>query len=207
MIKLKFSVCVYSWSSGKNYKNKYFYESLYSDDVKFGDIINFISNKYNPSTTHSKVVIYGINDLLWGKYFKKVGVLNSFRDLRIQSDYYEYNVGDLCSQFNIDKDVINISINPPYGSDVGRRNGIKFYFHTNEKDLHHKPHIHVQSDDVEFRIDLERIEIMDENVFKNPKKVKYALEVVSYNQKDLLNYWYKVVVNGEKIKFKMFFPC
>ena len=35
----------------------------------------------------------------------------------------------------------------------------------------------------------------------NPRKNKLVLSTIKDNQQDLLNYWNKVVVNGESIKY------
>ena len=48
--------------------------------------------------------------------------------------------------------------------------------------------------------------IIDKNTFKNYSKTKLVLKLIEENKEDLINYWNRVVVNGESIKFKMFFP-
>lgn len=51
------------------------------------------------------------------------------------------------------------------GGDVGRCRGIHFFFHTNEKDLHHVPHIHCKHGSLEFRVNLKDLSIMDTKKF------------------------------------------
>ena len=64
-----------------------------------------------------------------------------------------------------------------------------------------------KSGNIEYRVNLNTLEIMDKIIFKNPRKNKLALNTIRDHQQDLLNYWNKVVVNGESIKYKMFVRC
>jgi len=206
MRKLKFKVIVYEYVEDRINKKIYYYEEKYDDNIKLGKIVDNICEKFDKNNEIHRPTIMGLNCLLWSKYFKNVNYEGNLVDERTSIEYFKYKIGDLCKQFEIAKQEIVILINPPIGGVVGRKNGIHYFFHTNESDLHHKPHIHVKSGDIIFRIGLEDLKILDSKTFKNPKKTKMAVEMVRINQKGLINYWNKVVVNGETIKFKMYFP-
>lgn len=201
--KLTFKITVYHYYKDTINQTDYTYGEIYDDSIKLGEIIDDICiNKIHISTSKNNVIIE-TNELLWDKYFKN---LYSLIDERKTSEYLKYKICDLCNQFDIQNKIINISINPPMGGYVGRNKGIHYFFHTNEKDLHHIPHIHVKSGKITFRVDLKSLKIMDKTIFKNPKKNKLALKMIKLNQKELIDYWNKVVIKGEKIKFKMYLP-
>lgn len=207
MIKLKFKIIMYKYDSKGFIVKKRKYKNLYAEDLKLNDVLDEILIKFNEDTElqHHSAVIIDIQDILWGKYFK-INSEQAFADERIREDYYEYKLIDLCKQFKFDSKRIEVSINPPIGGYVGANRGIHYFFHTNEKDIHHIPHIHVKYGNVEFRVNLITLEILDKKTFKNPKKTAIALKMIELNQKELINYWNKVVVNGESIKFKMYLP-
>ena len=73
------------------------------------------------------------------------------------------------------------------GGILGEREGIKFIFHTREKDLHNIPHIHCEYSGEEFRVNLYTLEIMDDS-FKSRKKTKLAMDVVTKIKMNLLEY-------------------
>ena len=113
-------------------------------------------------------------------------------------------LSDLENQFNISHHVLEVLVGGGIGGGVGDYHGIHFFFHTNEKDLHHNPHIHCKYSGEEIRIDLNKLMIMDK-CFKNNRINKLALICVKKNQEQLIRYWNDVVIKGEKIKFKMIF--
>ena len=206
MRKLRFKVIVYEYIENKINKKIFNYENCYNDDMKLGDIVDDICEKFDKNSEFHRPLIMGINKLLWNRYFEKVNSAFNLIDERRSSDYFKFKIGELCSQFGIDNNEIIISINPPIGGDVGIHRGIHFFFHTNEKDRHHIPHIHVKNGNTTFRIGLEKINILDDKTFKNPKMTKIALKMVELNRKELIDYWNRVVIKGESIKFKMYFP-
>ena len=146
-----------------------------------------------------------INDLL---KFLDFEINYKFKGLEPEPSIYKYEnikLKDLEFQFSITKRTFEIWIDPCIGDDVGRCRGIHFLFHTNEKDIHHRPHIHCKCGSEEFRVDLKSLKIIDKE-FKSKTKTKKALKMIKINQKDLIRYWDNVVINGEKIKFKMYIP-
>lgn len=207
MRKLKFKITTYEYVGYKILEKTNFYEAGYEDNIRLIDILEQLRIKFDKKSDYCRAIILDFSSILWGKYFKKIDSENNMLlDERRFEDYYKYKIGDLCSQFDIEEKELEILFNPPIGGDVGRHRGIHYFFHTAEKDIHHRPHIHIKSGDTEFRVTLDSIEILDKNTFKSPKKTKLAIELVKLNQEELLNYWNKVVINGESIKYKMYFP-
>lgn len=201
MRKLKFKIITYDPSYGFIKENYTYDEDIYNDDLTLADVINIFVKKNNYECTC--VSIMNFYEITWNQFFHKTNLC----DERLECEYYDYKIGDMCEQFNLENKIIELAINPPIGGAVGENRGIHYFFHTNEKDLHHVPHIHVKSGSVEFRVNLETLEIMDKKTFKNNKKNKLAVDMIRENQQGLINYWNKVVVKGESIKFRMFFPC
>ena len=119
------------------------------------------------------------------------------------SDYKKMTIGDLNKQFNITNLVIPVVLNKDQGASVGNTEGIDFFFHTNERDIHHRRHIHCKYAETTTRIDLDTLEPIDKPFKKS--KMSFAIKKIKENQKGLQNYWDTVVVKGETIKFKMKF--
>lgn len=97
--------------------------------------------------------------------------------------------------FNISKRVLTIHYVDGIGEALDEVEGIKFIFHSNEKDIHHVPHIHCRYSGEEFRINLNTLELID-NPFKSKKKTKLAIEYVSKNKDELLRVWNLFVIKG-----------
>ena len=200
MRKLKFKILVH-----EDFNEIISYdENNYNDNQSLNEIIRILVKKYTKNSKNARAIILNFYEMTWGQFFN---MSYELCDERKEYEYYKYKIGALCEQFNLENQIIVLAINPPIGGGVGINRGIHYFFHTNEKDIHHVPHIHVKSGSIEFRVNLNTLEIMDKNIFKNNKKNKLALDMIKKNQQGLINYWNKVVINGESIKFKMFFPC
>lgn len=177
-------------------------------DKSFYHLIMELTNQYmikaKDNIEHPTSYIFNMKELLWDEYFNKELVNNYLMvDKEYHYTYLDLPIGGLDEQFHICNKIIKLSICcSGLGLAVGKRYGIKFYFHTNEKDRHHRPHIHCCSGSKEFRIDLEKLQLLDDP-FKSKQKTKVALKLVSKNQKELLAYWNKVVINGETLKFEI----
>ncbi len=204
---LNFKIITYKTINYKILESEHYYSNDYDDRTRLKAILNEIAKKYDKESQTHRVIICNFKNILWDKYFNNINCENGLIDERSIDNYYDYKIGDLCKQFDVENTTLKVLVNPPFGDGVGRAKGIHYFFHTNEKDIHHIPHIHVKSGDIEFRINLQTLQIIDNKTFKNPKKTKEAVLMVKNNQKELLNYWEKVVIKGEKIKFKMFLPC
>ena len=210
-INLKFKIDTYDLARFNDYYYKESYDIEYqaNSDESFYAIIEDFAYKYKiNSKTNNEFYYWLVNFLkdLWGEYFNTEFISKYI----LNGVFYDYSkldvpVGKLDKQFNLSDKTIHLCIcGPGTGGDVGRKFGIKFYFHTNEKDIHHTPHIHCKCGSEEMRINLKSLKIMDKP-FKEKSRNKNAVKYVSNNQKVLLNYWNKVVVNGETIKLEMDF--
>ncbi len=198
MINLKFYIKSYNYEQS-DYE-EFYVSNYYSKALKFNTILTDIYKYYDK--TNLKITNYyipNINNLFFGQFFS----IDIIRNIKTSiKDYEELSLAELENQFGISKIEIPIILNPiPMGAASGEVEGIKFFFHTNEKDLHHIPHIHCKYADVETRIDIINLTVLDKP-FKN-KKMKIALDLVRKNQNGLLKYWNNVVVKGESMKFTM----
>ncbi len=72
--------------------------------------------------------------------------------------------------------------------------GITFFFHTNEKNHIYQPHIHVSYSGKTISISLKDYTITGD--FKNPKKIKTAINYVKENIDDLLQAWEKWTIKN-----------
>ena len=171
----------------------------YEKDIALNDILTDLYRRY------STMPIQDTNcyEICEPNLFK---INYNFLNLEPDSSIYNYleiPIELLENQFGISKKVIEIHLDEPgIGGTVGNAKGVHFYFHTNEKDIHHRPHIHCRYESEEFRVDLTTLEVLD-TTFKNRVKTKLALQNIKLNQKELIKYWENVVVNGESIKFQM----
>jgi len=202
MIKLKFKIVIFRYNK-IIVKKKMFYSGYYNENLTMKEVLNDIALKKCKDHKEHGILIINFRDMLWKYYFKNEAQLVDERNVCI---YYNYKLKDLSEQFHFENNRLEVWIDPGIGGYVGKNVGIHYFFHTNEKDIHHTPHIHVKNGNIEFRVDLYNLKIMDKKTFKSKSKTKMAIEMIKLNQNDLINYWHKVVIKGESIKFKMYFP-
>ena len=198
MIKLKFKIESYY---SNNLKVKTFYISNnYDDTLKLSDVLRPLCRTYGIDNVGKyNIIILNMNKLFWQRYFSDNIISNLEYTM---SDYENLTLKQLEEQFSMSTLEIPICLNYNCaGRSVGYSNGILFYFHSKEKDLHHVPHIHCKYSGIETRVNIVDLTIMDKPFKKN--KMDYALNIIKENQKDLLLYWEKVVVKGESLKFNL----
>lgn len=207
MINLNFRIISYYFDS-KTFDQKYVKINLsanYNGNKKLKNILKElyfsygINNDYWNNDWESHCNIFHINELLWSQFFDE----DIIYDLEFSQEYYNnFKIGDLEKQFHISNIKIPVYLNSDgMGKAVGTIEGISFFFHMDEKDVHHIPHIHCQYSGIETRINLETLEVMDKPFKKS--KMKIALKKIQKNQSELINYWNEVVVKGETLEFKM----
>lgn len=198
MVKLKFKIESY-YSNNRKFKIIYI-SNNYDDTLKLSDILKSCYKKYGIDNKEEyNIDIFNINKLFWHKHFSDSIIANLEYNL---SDYENLTLKQLEKQFSISNLEIPLCLNyNDAGRSVGDSNGISFYFHSNEKDLHHVPHIHCKYSGIETRINIANLTVIDRPFKKN--KMDYALNIVKENQKDLLLYWQKVIIDGESLKFNL----
>lgn len=207
MINLKFKIisCYYD---SKTLEQKYVIIKLsndYNNKEKLENILKELYTTYGINNQNwrgswkNHCDIFDINNLFWKQYFTS----DIISDLKYtQDDYRKMKIEDLEKQFHVSNILIPVHLNyDGKGGAVGDAEGIKFFFHTNEKDIHHKPHIHCKYSGIETRVNLLTLEIMDKPFKKS--KMKIAINKIKRNQVELINYWNKVVINGETLDFEM----
>lgn len=204
-IKLNFKVIAYK--NDKNNYEEFNFVRDYDGNITLEEILKKLYDKYSQDKmNYEDLKEFGYSALIYEPNLFEINY--KFEGIEPEPSIYEYMVVPiklLEKQFSITKKKFEIWLDPGIGEDVGRCRGVHFFFHTNEKDLHHIPHIHCKCGGEEFRVNLNNLKIMDKE-FKNKKRTKIALETIKKNQKELIKYWNNVVVKGETIKFKMYFP-
>ncbi len=208
-VSLRFQVNVYNLKI-KNpkktplFKSYYFWEEV-DDNMKFIDLIEKITKRYT-KTKENPFYFEKQSELFWGQYFDDDIYCYMDYDINYNPEKFNISIKKLDKQFHISENIIEFNIDGPgIGGEVGRENGIHFFFHTNEKDIHvGTPHIHVKKGGIEYRVNLKSKEVMsNDKVFKNKKDNKIVEEFVDKFQEQLLDYWNRVVINGESLKLKL----
>ena len=207
-ILLRFDIRVYHYIYyPDDVYDEFEYSHFYNETITFNDVLKDIYIMYSNNVDKD-------NDSNECDYRIKVGDDNlfsinySFKNIYPEPSIYNYKnirLKNLEWQFGISKHIFYLHLDPCFGDCVGKCKGIHFYFHTNEKDLHHVPHIHCKYGKEEFRVNLITLKIMDKP-FRNRKRAKLAISVIEQNQKELIRYWEEKVIKGEKVKFAMYIP-
>ena len=110
-------------------------------------------------------------------------------------------IGVLEEYFKISERTLSLHYLQGIGGTLGESEGIRYFFHTREKDLHNIPHIHCEYSGEEFRVNLYTLEIMDDS-FKSRKKTKLAMDVITKNKDEFIRIWNLAVVKGLPFEFK-----
>ena len=203
MIKLKLNINSMEIKDDYSYKDNYFYvEKEYSEQTTFKEVLDCLYDEYKIGKNFSKIKYYSwnLNEVFWGAMFSK-SICNCM-DYSL-GDYFPLSLLELENQFNISDKTLDLWINVDgMGETLGEKEGVKFVFHLDEKDVHSgTPHIHVEYAEQATRINLVTLEIMDKPLKK--AKMKIALDVVKENQECFLNYWNTKVIKGEPLKFRL----
>lgn len=204
-IKLNFIVVAYAINKCK--KKTTLISNYYDENLTFNDILREIYENYSlDKLSQEDLEPFGYSALMIDSNLFEIDYnFQGFEAEPVIYDYDNIEIKYLEKQFKITKKTFEIWLDPGIGGEIGRCRGIHFFFHTNEKDLHHRPHIHCKCGSEEFRVDLNNIEIIDIG-FKNKQRTKKAIELIKLNQNQLIKYWNNVVVKGETVKFKMYIP-
>lgn len=202
MNKVKLNFYIHSYNSnaknGEPFELVYDYYESFDKEIVLQDALNKVFNKFVISNElHDIYITEELPKELWKKYFNE-DIIPYISINSIYNATLEY----LEEQFEISKVVIKMMINPPIGATVCDCEGIKIFFHMNEKDLHNRPHIHCSYSGQEFRVDLNTLKIIDKP-FKEKKKNKLTLNIIKKNQQQFLNYWEQVIIKGENIKLEL----
>lgn len=202
MINLKFHIFSYEYNEEKKPPKCVERKTTetYDENITLEEVLIDLHKKYAINSKNvSNYHITNLNELLWSQYFPKkiVFAINDCYD-----DCLATKLADLQRQFHISNLEFTVLLNfDGLGKSIGEKEGIHFYFHSNEKDLHHNPHIHCKYSGEEMRIEIETLKILDKPFKKS--KVKIVKKFVKEHQVDLLNYWNKAIINGESIKLNI----
>lgn len=183
---------------------EYNVSEYFDRNIKFCDLVKFLGFKYMKPTyeniSNPYYYLLYFYSTLWGEYFD-MGSDFSYIE-KVYPENIKLKLWKLDKQFNLSNKIFDLYICGPGIGGGGYCKGIRFFIHTNEKDIHHTPHIHCKYSGEEFRINLNDMSIIDKP-FKNKTKTNLALKIVKRNKNDFLNYWNKAVLKGEYIKFNM----
>lgn len=202
MIKLKFNVCSFYCPSenAKQQCKKYSISKSYDENRIFGDVLLEIHNKYKiDKKIKGEYFIPQLKELMWTQHFS----YSLCYDIDISTEeYLKLKLCDLEKQFNISGKVIPLYINyTAIGGTVGNVKGVRIYFNLDERDRHHNPHVHCEYSGDTTRIEIKTLKVLDEP-FKR-SKMDIAIDYITNHREELLNYWEKVIIDGEPIKLNI----
>ena len=203
MEKIRLKLRFVAFNTGKCDKEEFRINRQFDSNLTLWDIISDIYKDYyvrrglNREDEHINAFVYNRN--LFERVYGFSGLIPEPASLEIT----DIPLIKLENQFGFSKIQHTIWLDSGIGGDVGYCRGIHFFFRTSEKYNHYTPHIHCRYGKEETRINLYTLTFMDEK-FKNPRNNKIAIDAIKQNKRQLINYWNKVVVNGESLKFKMF---
>ena len=202
MIKLKLKIFSFYYLGNdfeKHFK-EYTINKSYDDNKTFNEILKKIHNKYKINNdSFENYFIPHLTELLWKQYFSdKV----CFQIDIMDENYYKLKLYELEKQFNISTLEIPIFLNyDAIGKAIGKIEGIKIFFHLDEKDLHHNPHVHCTYSGDETRVEIETLKVLDKPFKKS--KMKAIKRFLIDNREELLNYWNETIIKGQSIELKI----
>lgn len=168
MIKLHFDIISFYYKNG-SYRNhkRYDVKKEYDETMTLNDVVLELYDEYKLENKHiENQLIPRMNELFWKKYFPAELCWKLDID---DKEYLNASIGDLEKQFSISKITIPLCLNlDGIGKSAGNTEGVKLYFHHNESDIHHKPHIHCWYSGDETRIEIETLKVLDKP-FKKAK--------------------------------------
>lgn len=201
LIKINYKIVVYDYTKDEFKKNEQS-DMLFQINTLFVDSIKEIAIKH-----HIDNEILYVKDLktkTWGKILDENCI-----NLIIGDDYHygwlNYKLIDIQTAFSLFDEELEIVVNGPgIGESAGIFQGITFCINNNEKDRHQfQPHVHCKYSGEEMRIRIDTLKIMkNDKPFKNKRKVRIAIAWVEQNQKYLLDYYNRFILNKDnEIKF------
>ena len=182
--------------------NTFDIEKYYTEKMTLKEMLDNLYNEYKIGENESEIKYYvwDLNKKLWGTLFSDE--ICNILEYTLE-DYLELTLYELEKQFDISSKSFHIWINADgVGDLVGKKEGVRFVFHLDEKNVHiGTPHIHCEYGEYATRVNLETLEIMDKPLKRS--KMNTTLEFIKDHQEELLNYWNRRVINGESIKLKI----
>ncbi|MCH5166704.1 MAG: DUF4160 domain-containing protein [Erysipelotrichales bacterium] len=177
------------------------YESNIDSSLNFLSVVNNIVESFKIKENleqESNFYLDNIYEELWSEYFHKE-LLDELLKSVDKHNYSRFNVSvkELNDQFNLTNKRIKIVI--PCN---GGNGDLCFFFHIDPKNTKPRPHIHCKYCGLESMIDLRRLEFIKDN-FHSMRISEIALDTVRRHQDELINYWDKIRLEGEKVKFTM----
>lgn len=172
---------------------------LYFDNnKKLIDIIKYINEYYCDKGMESYIT--NIESFLFSNLLDTNSI--NYLDIPIFNksgkftDIFNITIKDLLSLDAFSDNYLEITYNCSIGIGgvVGIFDGIKYYFHNNEKNIHSSlPHVHCKYGEEEIRINLLNFDVLDNKEFKSPSKTRKARKYVIDNQVELLDIWENVI--------------
>lgn len=102
----------------------------------------------------------------------------------------EDNISNFIKNNELEIKLIHI-VTPQNAKEFTRLNGLVYFFHTNENQHEHSPHIHVKYAEDEISIYLKDFCVIGK--LKNNKKEKEAIRFVKHNIDKINNEWNKII--------------
>lgn len=202
-VKLEFEITSYNLKEGNNdlpSEIKLTYIEEFDGNLNFLSVVNKLANAFRIKNAHEKQYAYyleNIYQILWSEFFDEEFIDNMIKNIDTQ-DYSKLDVtiNELNEQFHLEGKRLALVI----GSENSQINGIRFFFHTKEHKHSASPHIHCLYCGVEKIIDLKTLEFINEP-FKSIYTSRLAINLVTKYQKSLIDYWDRVLTEGETVEF------
>lgn len=204
-IKLEFEITSYNLSDENNNlpsEIKLTYVDEFDGNFNFLDIINDIANDFHIKSSSKTNYTYNLDniyEILWSEYFDEEFISNMMKNID-KNNYSKLDVTlkELDNQFHLHDKKIPLVID----SEDEQISGIRFFFHTKDDESEKTPHIHCRYSGVERKINLNTLEFIHEP-FKSINKSRLAIRIVTKYQKSLINYWDKILAEGENVEFEV----
>lgn len=201
IVKLSFKiVSFYFEQPSDSQKHKtYNVTNDFDENLTLKDVVLSLKAKYETKSAINNYYIPDFTELLWQQYFS--GDLCYYISIS-EEKYYNLSLKDLSSQFNISNIIITLWLNKDgIGKAIGVKEGVKIYFNSNERDLHHNPHVHCEYSGKKVRIEIDPIKVLDSPFKKS--KMDIAISIIKEHKTELIEYWNRTIINGEPIELEI----
>ena len=203
-IKIEFEIISYNLLAENDLiptEMRILYEPSVDIHSNFLSVVQDIVDCFNISECKEKKCNFYLDNIyeeLWKEHFEEE-LLEELLNNVDKHNYSRFNVTvkELDDQFNLSNKRLKIVI--PCN---GGNGDMCFFFNSEHKNSKLGPHIHCKYCNIETIIDLDKVEFIDDD-FHSISLSELALNTIRRHKEDLIKYFEKVKLDGEKVKFIM----
>ena len=201
-IKMEFEIISYNLleeSDEVPTEMKILYEPNIDSSLNFLSVVKDIVESFKiKDSEETNYYLDNLYEELWSEYFKEECLQEILKNVD-KHDYSKFNVTikELDEQFNLDNKRIKIII-----LCNGGNGDMQFFYHIDRTKTKLVPHIHCKYCGVERSIDLNKLEFIKDS-FHSKRISELALNTVKRHQTQFIDYWNKIKIDGENVKFVM----